>query len=156
MELLSIKGHILEKGSRASMLKYYSEPLRLAKTFLMGIPVLMGAFEESQTLTIQVIDAYCEQTSVPIASIRVVLEPRTGYPRGFGIPELYHAEIKIVAHFPWVQEVVSSWIQTLHFWSGLGLFVFESILLLGLCQKIFPLKGRRTHIDNSINQSQKE
>lgn len=56
-ELFSVRGHLLDKASRPSMLRFYSTPLRIIKTFIMGLPVLLGLAHETQTLAIRVMDS---------------------------------------------------------------------------------------------------
>lgn len=71
-----------------------------------------------------------------------MLEPRAGSPAGFGIPEIYRAELQVVSRLPWMREVARSWLWTLYLWAGSALFGFEALLVIGCCRRAFP-KGKK-------------
>jgi len=87
-----------------------------------------------------VIKSQEENEHSPTAIVNVEIEPRVGHSIGLGVPEIYHAELQVIAYNPYLREVASNWVWNLYVYSGLALFIFEVLLVLCCCQKIFPQK----------------
>ncbi|KAF5944127.1 hypothetical protein HYC85_018204 [Camellia sinensis] len=56
-ELISTKGNAIAKSSQPCMLRFRSLPVRLARTFLMSIPLLLGITDETQKINIPLYEA---------------------------------------------------------------------------------------------------
>ena len=106
----------------------------------MGMPVLLGLCQESQTISVRVMDSHEEQELNPTATIRVMLEPKAGNVIGTGVPEIYKAELQVVSHLPWMRDVARSWVWSLYLYSGLGLLLFDALLVMCCCRRLNPQK----------------
>lgn len=122
------------------MLRYHSPPVKYMKSVIMGIPIVLGLSQESQILSIKVMESENENEHSPTASIRVDIEPKAGHLTGLGVPEIYHGELQVIAHNPYLREVARNWVWSLYVYSGLALFVFEALLVLCCCWRIFSQK----------------
>ncbi|KAG0570381.1 hypothetical protein KC19_6G157900, partial [Ceratodon purpureus] len=155
-ETFSTRGHSLNKESRASMLRYHSPPVKYMKSIIMGIPIVLGISQESQTLSIRVMESQNENEHSPTASVRVDIEPKAGHLTGLGVPEIYHGELQVIAHNPYLREVARNWVWSLYVYSGIALFVFEALLVLCCCRRIFPQKVTKNDISEGfLNKERK-
>eukprot|EP00249_Psilotum_nudum_P021817 c28263_g1_i1 orf=401-2995(-) len=137
-ELLSVDGEMIFRSSRPCMLQFQSVPVRLTKTFLLGLPLLVGLVGESQTLVVPLLE-YREQL-IPTKSVRILLQPKAGFPMGAGIPEIYSAEIHIQSHLPWLKHLVLKWKWTFYVWSCLTLYVLVIMAVLCCCRHVIVPK----------------
>ncbi|XP_052728737.1 seipin-1 isoform X2 [Vigna angularis] len=100
-ELVSVNEHVVAKSSQPCMLRFRSSPIRLARTFLMGVPLVMGISGETQNINVEILrhrEDYRRSNA-----IRVTLHPRAGTSN---LPELYEAEILMRSNLPWTKEPV--------------------------------------------------
>ncbi|KAF3454171.1 hypothetical protein FNV43_RR04618 [Rhamnella rubrinervis] len=75
-EIISVNGDVISKSSHPCILRYRSPPVRLARTALISIPLLLGITDETQRITIQILK---HKEGFPRTSaIRVILIPRAG------------------------------------------------------------------------------
>ncbi|PPR99058.1 hypothetical protein GOBAR_AA21613 [Gossypium barbadense] len=117
-ELISINGDVIGKSSQSVMLRFTSLPLRLARTFFMAIPLLLGISSETQKVKIEILrykEGYPRSEAV-----RVTLAPRTGT---LSLPQLYEAEIIMNSQLPWSKQLVHNWKWTLSVWMDIALCV---------------------------------
>ncbi|MBA0726045.1 hypothetical protein Golax_001897 [Gossypium laxum] len=131
-ELLSINGDAIGKSSQPVMLRFTSLPLRLARTFFMAIPLLLGISSETQKVKIEILrykEGYPRSEAV-----RVTLSPRAGT---LSLPQLYEAEIIMNSQLPWSKQLVHNWKWTLSVWTSLYVYMFFLILLVGCFRQLF-------------------
>ncbi|GAB2229148.1 hypothetical protein Droror1_Dr00023283 [Drosera rotundifolia] len=134
-DALTSKGETIAKSSQPCMLLFRSRPIRLIRTFLMGVPLLLGITQETQTITINVL-CYKETRNMRTDAIRVTLMPRAGTPH---LPQLYHAEIVFCSQLPRMKELVYKWKYTLYVWSSIySCITIISVLLYRYRSLVFP------------------
>ncbi|KAK4605793.1 hypothetical protein RGQ29_000185 [Quercus rubra] len=114
-ELLSVNGAVIAKSSQPCMLKFRSIPIRPARTFLMGFPLLIGISQETQMISIEMLKH--KEGTRRTEAIRVTLVPRAGT---LSPPQLYEAGILIHSQLPWTKQLVSNWKWTLYVWTFCG------------------------------------
>lgn len=131
-ELLSTKGDVIAKSSQPCMLRFRSYPVRLARTFMFGIPLLLGISGETQKITIQMLKH--KEGYLRTEAIRVTLIPRAGTT---SLPQLYEADILMNSQLPWTKELVRRWKWTLYVWLTLYSYILLLILLFCCCNSIF-------------------
>ncbi|XP_021818413.1 seipin-1 [Prunus avium] len=131
-ELLSVNGDVIAKSSQPCMLRFRSLPVRLSRTFLMGVPLLLGISAETQKLTIQILE-HKEGHFPRTQAIRVTLFPRAGTSY---LPQLYEAEILLNSQLPWTKHVVRSWKLTFFVWTALYIYVLFLIILILFCKPL--------------------
>ncbi|PQQ14820.1 seipin-1 [Prunus yedoensis var. nudiflora] len=131
-ELLSVNGDVIAKSSQPCMLRFRSLPVRLSRTFLMGVPLLLGISAETQKLTIQILE-HKEGHFPRTQAIRVTLFPRAGTSY---LPQLYEAEILLNSQLPWTKHVVRSWKLTFVVWTALYIYVLLLIILILFCKPL--------------------
>ncbi|XP_048433309.1 seipin-1 [Pyrus x bretschneideri] len=132
-EQLSVNGDVITRSSQPCMLRFRSLPVRLTRTFLMGVPLLLGISGETQKLTVQIIknkEGHYPRTQ----AIRVTLIPRAGTSY---IPQLYEAEILMNSQLPWTKQLVRSWKWTFYVWTSLYIYVMFLVLLMIWCRPLF-------------------
>nr|XP_010909213.1 seipin-1-like [Elaeis guineensis] len=112
--------------SQPCMLRFKSLPVRLMRTCLMGIPLLMGICTESQKITIEILRY--KETSQRTEAIRVRLKPRAGTT---DLPQVYAAEIFMNSQLPWGKELVYNWKWTFYVWTSLYMYIILLILWCG-------------------------
>ncbi|CAL1352904.1 unnamed protein product [Linum trigynum] len=139
-EVLTASGEVTARSSRPCMLKFRSLPVRLARTFMMAIPLLLGISDETQKISVELLnqkEAYYPRTG----AIRVTLIPRAGTSY---LPQLYEAEMVIKSKLPWSKEVVRRWRWTFYVWTSLYIYV-SSVIILATCFRplLFPVPTRR-------------
>ncbi|KAM1095952.1 hypothetical protein EV1_010805 [Malus domestica] len=102
-ELLSVDGDVITRSSQPCMLRFGSLPDRLTRTFLMGVPLLLGFSGETQKSTVQIIKH--KEGHYPITqAIRVTLIPRAGTSY---LRRLYEAEIVMNSQPPWTKQLAT-------------------------------------------------
>jgi seipin len=134
-ELLSVNGAVIAKSSQPCMLRFRSFPIRLARTFIMGMPLLLGISHETQRISIEILKH--KEGVRRTKAIRVTLAPRAGT---LSPPQLYDAEILIHSHLPWTKQLVTNWKWTLYVWTSLYIYIMLLIGLVCCCKRlIFPM-----------------
>ncbi|CAL5364839.1 unnamed protein product [Camellia sinensis] len=134
-ELISTKGNAIAKSSQPCMLRFRSLPVRLARTFLMSIPLLLGITDETQKINIPVLKHKEGYPRTKAITISMVPRPTTTF-----LPQLYEAEIIINSQLPWRKEIVRRWKWTFYVWTSLHMYIIFVIVLV-CCFKplIFPM-----------------
>jgi len=102
---------------------------------ILGVPLLMGISRESQMLGLRLFENE-EELKIPTAGIRFILEPKAGFPRGQGLPQVYSAEAQVLSVLPWAKDILRRWKWTFYVWSGLSLFIFEVMVVLCCCHQV--------------------
>ena len=116
----------------------------------MGIPIVLGLFEESQILSMKVIESQNENEYSPTASVCIEIEPKAGHLNGLGVPEIYYGELQVIAYNPYLREVARNWVWSLYVYSGLALFAFEALLVLCCYQRIFVQKSNNKELNEEF------
>lgn len=135
-ELISINGNVMAKSSHPCMLRFRSFPIRMVRTFLMSIPLLLGITSETQKITIPMLkhkEGYHRRTK----AIKITILPRA---KTSFLPELYEAEILLNSELPWSKELVHKWKWTFYVW--VSLYIYIMILVVLFCffrQHVFPV-----------------
>lgn len=120
------------KSSLPCMLRFRSLPVRLARTFIMSVPLVLGITGETQQINIETLK---HKEGYPrTGAIRVTLSPRAGT---HFIPQLYEAEILMKSKLPWTKEFVRSWKWTFYVWSSLYIYIILLITLFSCCKPVF-------------------
>ncbi|CAK9159814.1 unnamed protein product [Ilex paraguariensis] len=124
-ELISTNGVVVAKSGQPSMLHFRSFPIRLMRTLLMSIPVLLGIAAETQKISIPIVKHKegCPRTE----AIRITLIPRAGTSSP---PQLYEAEVILNSQLPWRKEFVRCWKWTFYVWTSLYVYLFLLIVLV--------------------------
>ncbi|KAK8466298.1 hypothetical protein PHAVU_008G054075 [Phaseolus vulgaris] len=125
-ELVSLNGDVIAKSSQPCMLRFRSSPIRLARSFMMGVPLVLGISGETQNIKVELLrhkEDYRRSNA-----IRVTLHSRAGTSY---LPELYEAEIVIRSNLPWTKELVRNWKWTFYVW--VSLYVYMGLLMTLLC-----------------------
>ncbi|GMI65906.1 hypothetical protein HRI_000259900 [Hibiscus trionum] len=136
-ELLSINGDVMAKSSQPVMLRFRSLPVRLARTFVMGIPLLLGISSETQKVKIEILRY--KEGHLRSKAVRVTLSPRAGT---LSPPQLYEAEIVMNSQLPWTKQLVHNWKWTLYVWTSLYVYMlFLIVLVVGCFRPLFFPSG---------------
>ncbi|CAN1769665.1 SEI1 [Linum perenne] len=141
-EVLSASGDVMARSSRPCMLKFRSFPVRMARTFSMVIPLLLGISDETQKISLQLLkhkEVYYPRTG----AIRVRLSPRaaTSY-----LPQLYEAEMVINSQLPWSKALLRRWKRTFYVWTSLYIYIGLVIILMTCCRTLlFPIPNLLLH-----------
>ncbi|KAK7394662.1 hypothetical protein VNO78_15197 [Psophocarpus tetragonolobus] len=125
-ELLSANGNVIAKSSQPCMLRFRSSPIRLARTIMMGVPLVLGISGETQNINVEILrhkEDYRRSNA-----IKVTLHPRAGTSY---LPQLYEANVMINSHLPWTKELVRNWKWTFYVW--VSLYVYILLLMFLLC-----------------------
>ncbi|KAE9617745.1 putative Seipin family protein [Lupinus albus] len=110
-ELLSVNGNVIMKSSQPCMLRFRSSPVRLARTVLMGVPLVLGISGETQKINVEIVRH--KEDHRRTNAIRVTLHPRAGTS---SLPQIYEAEIVMNTQLPWSKELVRHWKWTFYVW----------------------------------------
>jgi len=138
-ELISSGGDVIVKSSHPCMLHFRSWPIRLVRTFMMGIPLLLGITTETQRLTFPILK-HKEVRYPRTEEIRITLIPRAGTSY---LPQFYDAEILVKSRLPWMKELVYRWKWTFYVWTTLYIFIMlVMVLVVFLKPLIFPVLTR--------------
>ncbi|KAK9291316.1 hypothetical protein L1049_019261 [Liquidambar formosana] len=124
-ELLSNDGDVVAKTSQPCMMPFRSLPVRLTRTFLLSVPLILGISSETQKLTVQILRH--KEGKPRTRAIRVTLSPRAGT---LALPQLYEAEILINSQLPWRKEVVHNWKWTFYVWTSFCVYILLLIFLV--------------------------
>lgn len=124
-EVLTTNGDVIGRSTRPCLLHFKSLPIRLARTFFMWMPLLLGIWDETQTLNIEIL-MHKEDGVKRTKAIRIILSPRAGTQL---VPQLYEAEIFLKSKQPWLKHFVYSWRYIFYVLTSFYMF---NILLVGL------------------------
>ncbi|XP_047970248.1 seipin-1 [Salvia hispanica] len=122
-ELISAQGGVIARSSHPSMLRFWSWPIRYARTFLMGVPLVFGVTSETQRVTFPAL-RHKEAAYPRTEDIRLTLFPRAGTT---ALPQFYDAEVVVRSRPPWLKEVVYRWRLTLSVWMSFGGKRYEEV-----------------------------
>ncbi|XP_045798511.1 seipin-1 [Trifolium pratense] len=150
-KLLSVKGNVIANSSQPCMLRFRSSPIRLARTVMMGVPLVLGISAETQKINLEIL-RHKEQNQRTNA-IRVTLHPRAGTS---SLPQLYEAEIVINSHLPWAKELIRNWKWTFYVWVSLYVYILLLILLLCCYRPLIFLVTPESFNDQRVSEEHKE
>lgn len=125
-EVISNNGDVIAKSSCPCIPHFRSFPVQLARTFLMGVPLLLGISTETQELAIEILKH--KEGYSRTEAIRVTLIPRAGT---LSLPQIYEAELVINSQLPWKKKLVHSWKWTFYVW--MSLYVYITLLVVIVC-----------------------
>ncbi|CAK8542517.1 unnamed protein product [Lathyrus sativus] len=125
-ELVSVNGNVIAKSSQPCMLRFRSSPIRLARTVMMGLPLVLGISAETQKINVEILRY--KEVNQRSNAVRLTLHPRAGTS---SLPQLYEAEIVLNSHLPWTKELIRNWKWTFYVW--VSLYVYILLLMLLLC-----------------------
>ncbi|KAG5233044.1 seipin [Salix suchowensis] len=134
-EVLSADGNVMAKSSQPCMLRFRSLPIRLARTFLMGVPLVLGISEETQKISMKMLQL--RERHPRSKAIRVTLIPRAGT---VYLPQLCEAEILLVSKLPWTKELVRNWKWSFSVWASIYIYITILVIILSCCRAlVFPI-----------------
>ncbi|MED6164617.1 hypothetical protein PIB30_091906 [Stylosanthes scabra] len=125
-ELLTVNGNVIAKSSQPLMLRFRSWPIRLGRTLMMGLPLVLGMSGETQSMIVEILRHKEEYRRTK--AIRVTMHPRSGTS---SLPQLYEAQIMVKSRLPWSKEFVRNWKWTFYVW--VSLYVYILLLMFLLC-----------------------
>ncbi|CAN6461873.1 unnamed protein product [Victoria cruziana] len=147
-EAIATNGAILAKSSQPCMLRFRSFPVRLVRSFLLFIPLLLGLSDETQTIRTRGLTY--KETAMRTEQIRVRLQARAGT---MGLPQVYSARIILNSRPPWKKELVHSWRLAFYICSSLYMYIVILVVLVSCCRRVmFPasLRLRNTGVESSV------
>ncbi|XP_019194618.1 PREDICTED: seipin-1 [Ipomoea nil] len=125
-ELISNNGGIVRRSSHPCMLQFRSQPIRLMRELIWGVPLLLGIASETQRIVIPTIS---HKEGYPrTEAIRVILMPRAST---LALPAVYEAEIVLKSHLPWMKELLYRWKWTFYVW--VSMYIYMALLVVSLC-----------------------
>ncbi|KAL6959043.1 hypothetical protein U1Q18_014618 [Sarracenia purpurea var. burkii] len=133
-ELISTRGDTIAKSSQSCMLRYQSLPIRLMRTLLLGIPLLLGITAETQKIMVPILKN--KERYPRIGVIRIYLVPRVGTS---SVPQVYQAEIIINSELPQSKEIVRRWKWTFCVWTSIYVYIILTIILVCLFKPLILL-----------------
>ncbi|CAN8236209.1 unnamed protein product [Cochlearia groenlandica] len=125
VELLSIKGETIARSSQPCMLRFRSKPIRLARTFVMSIPLITGIANEAQTMRIDALQH--QENWLRTRAVRATLIPRA---HTWTLPQLYEANIVINTKPPWFKRMAYNWRWTLCVWTSMYVYLVVLVAFL--------------------------
>ncbi|KZV26334.1 hypothetical protein F511_40362 [Dorcoceras hygrometricum] len=132
VEGLSASGRTMAGSSYPTMLRFKSQPVRIAETLIKSAPLITGFRFEVQNLKI-VIEDFVEG-SEPTSSIKVILQQRAEFEAGSGIPEIYDASLDMESVLPWLKRMVWNWRRTIFIWISFISFMCEVVVVSVFCK----------------------
>ncbi|KAI8081530.1 putative adipose-regulatory protein-domain-containing protein [Halteromyces radiatus] len=90
-ELLTQDGTMVSESSRPAILRYQSHTQRILHVLAKAVPLLIGFTEESQIITVPLIEGYVEQKSKPVVQAAVTISSPT--------LQIYDAQLSVRADF---------------------------------------------------------
>lgn len=124
-EIISSNGEVMENASHPCMLQYRTWPIRTIRTFIMGLPLLLGISRETQTIEVAMLK---HKEGFPrSAAVRIILSPRAG--TDF-LPQLYEAEILLNSQLRWWKEQIRRWKWTFCVWTSMSIYAILLLLVL--------------------------
>ncbi|KAH1155945.1 Seipin-1 [Glycine max] len=150
-ELLSVNGNVIEKSSQPCMLRFRSSPIRLVRTLMMGVPLVLGISGETQNINVDILKH--KEDYRRSNSIRVTLHPRAGTS---SLPQLYEAKIAINSHLPWTKELVRNWKWTFYVWVSLYVYIVLLVSLLCCYRPLIFLVTPEYFSDHRVSELTRE
>ncbi|KAL5997439.1 hypothetical protein ACLOJK_008369 [Asimina triloba] len=151
-EAISATGGILAKSSQPCMLRFRSLPVRLIRTLVMAVPLLLGITCETQEIRLPILSY--KEGYPRTEEIKVRLKAKAGSPAG--VPELYAAQLLLNSQLPWTKALVYKWKWTFCVWASM--YICISFLITLLCfmrPVIFPTMGGE-HDDEIVGTEQRQ
>ncbi|KAK9138631.1 hypothetical protein Sjap_009225 [Stephania japonica] len=131
-EVISERGKVLARSSQPCTLLFRSLPIRVARTFIFAVPILLGFSSETQQITVRVLQH--KERKLRTSAIKVTLVPRAGTS---ALPELYSAKIILNSKLPWRKQIVHNWKWTFYVWASLNMYIVLLIITLCCCRHLF-------------------
>ncbi|KAK9141139.1 hypothetical protein Scep_010820 [Stephania cephalantha] len=131
-EVISERGRVLARSSQPCTLLFRSLPIRVARTFIFAVPILLGFSSETQQITVRVLQH--KERKLRTLAIKVTLVPRAGTS---ALPELYSAKIILNSKLPWRKQIVHNWKWTFYVWASLNMYIVLLIITLCCCRHLF-------------------
>lgn len=139
-EVIASNGDTVISSSQPCMLRFRSFPVRIMRTFIMSIPLLLGICSESQDLALEIL-RYKESNLKPTQGMRVRLTPRAGTS---DLPQIYEAEIIVKSQLPRRKEIVYNWKWTFYVWISLYVYIML-LIVLACCFRPFSFPRRSSY-----------
>ncbi|XP_054777296.1 seipin-1 [Prosopis cineraria] len=130
-ELLSVNGNVIAKSSQPIMLRYRSFPVQLARTLIMGMPLLLGISEETQKIIVEILRH--REDNRRTKAIKAILCPRAGTS---SLPQIYEAEIIMNSQLAGAKQLVHNWKWTFYVWASLYIYIVLLMILLCFCRPL--------------------
>ncbi|XP_048131091.1 seipin-1 isoform X2 [Rhodamnia argentea] len=143
-ELLSVNGEVIARSSQPCMLRFRSLPVRLIRTLVLGIPLLLGVSAETQKIKVEALK-HREPRHPRTAAIRITLMPRAGT---LPLPQVYEAQIAMNSQLPWAKEVVHNWRWSFCVWASLCTYTTLLLALLWCCKTLVLPSGLATGVSS--------
>ena len=111
------------------MLRYKSDPVRLAQSAVMCVPLTLGMRSETQAANLKVLQ-YREGHGrhKRTGLIRVMLQPRAGTVR---LPQVYSAEVVVQTTLPWTKSLAHRLKWTLRVWVSFSVCIV--LVVFAIC-----------------------
>lgn len=91
LELQTRNGSTIMQSNRPGILRYQSQTQRIMRVFAKALPLLVGLTEESQVITIKLIDEFMEHKARAVSKVLIsISDPRI---------QVYDATLMILANF---------------------------------------------------------
>ncbi|KAM7275772.1 hypothetical protein ACFE04_017638 [Oxalis oulophora] len=130
-ELISDNGKVVAKSSQPCMTPFRSFPVRLARTFLMGVPLLLGLSSETQRITVKILQ---HKESFPrTLSVRITMIPRAGT---LFLPQIYESQLVVNSQLPWTKQLARNWKWTLYVWTSIHIFILLVLSIIIFCKPV--------------------
>ncbi|CAN6348929.1 unnamed protein product [Urochloa humidicola] len=128
-EALSVTGITMASAAQPYMLRYKSNPVRLAQSAMMCVPLTLGMRSETQTANLKVLQ-YREGHGrhKRTGLIRILLQPRADTVQ---LPQVYRAEIVVQTILPWTKGLARSLKWTLCVWVSFSVYIL--LVVLAIC-----------------------
>ena len=119
----------MASAAQPYMLGYKSNPVRLAQSAVMCVPLTLGMRSETQAANLKVLQ-YREGHGrhKRTGLIRVMLQPRAGTVR---LPQVYSAEVVVQTTLPWTKSLAHRLKWTLCVWVSFS--VYTVLVVFAIC-----------------------
>lgn len=142
VESLSANGKVIFGSSYPTMLRFKSQPIRVAESLIKSVPLITGLQSDVQNLKVA-IGEFAEGYE-PTAWFKVILEQRAEKAAGSGVPQIYAASLGIASELPLLKRIAWNWRRTGFVWIGFSLFTGEVMIVLLICRPVILPGGRRS------------
>jgi len=122
LALISKDNKTTSSCSKATMLKYVSFPVSMAKKLFYIIPYILGFMHEQQHIVIRMYDSFVDDSYHPIVSAKILLHSKH--------IQIYNARLKIVAIFAGLRYYMYIWPWTTAFVGFSMVFSLASLVAL--------------------------
>lgn len=134
------------------MLRFRSLPVRLMRTLVLGIPLLLGVSAETQKIKVEALK-HKEPRHPRTAAIRITLIPRAGTSSP---PQVYEAQIAMHSQLLWPKEVVRNWRWSFCVWASLCTYIALLLALLCCCKTLVLPSGSATGVSATEHDGESE